>query len=473
MQKSRQLVRPVRSRAGASTATKQSVILEPRFGLLECVGIVLCVMIGTGIFVSPKGIVKEVKSVGSALVVWLISGILATFGALCYAELGAAIPLSGGDYAYILEAYGRLMGFLYLWDSLVLFVPTINAILALVTATYTLQPFFSGDCKCPEFALQLIAAVYLSFLTFMNCRFLEATSKMQNVIMIAKVASVLVIIVAGVVYMCLGHLEHFDKPFENTNLEPGHVALAFYAGIYSFAGFNYLNFVTEELKNPYRNLPYAIFIALPLVTVIYVLANMGFFAVLTVDECIGSDAIGITFGQRIIGKYSVIIPILVALSAFGGLSAHIMAAGRVFFAGARDGLMPTFLGHINVKYLTPMPALIILCILSILMVLVGDVYVLIILATIVEISFITLSVSSVIYFRFKSPNMPRPIKIPLIIPIIFVLICIFLIAVPAYVSPWEVGTAVGITILGIPVYYLCVIWQTKPMCFIRGMNRFT
>lgn len=119
--------------------------------------------------------------------------------------------------------------------------------------------------------------------------------------------------------------------------------------------------MTEELREPYKNLPRAIYISLPLVTAIYVLANMAYLAVLSRDEMIASNAIAVTFGNKVLSvNLSWVIPLMVAVSAFGGLCVHIMASSRMCFVGARNGHMPALLSHINIKTYTPVPSLIFL-----------------------------------------------------------------------------------------------------------------
>lgn len=277
--------------------------------------------------------------------------------------------------------------------------------------------------------------------------------------------------------------------------------------------------MTEELRDPYKNLPRAIYISLPLVTVIYVLANMAYCAVLNAQQMIASDAIAVvwsaqtnlsknenltnfpphfisqTFGNEVLSYGQWIIPVLVAVSAFGGLSVHIMTSSRMCFVGARNGHMPTILSHINIDNYTPTPSLVFLCILSLIMVCIPDVYVLITYSSIVESFFIMVSVSGVLYFRWKRPNMERPIKVsamksigffvrikikkkivskqlPLIVPIVFILICAFLIIVPCYVAPYEVLMGVLITVIGIPVYLVGVVWRNKPEWLNSAIRKF-
>ncbi|XP_037902969.1 large neutral amino acids transporter small subunit 1-like [Hermetia illucens] len=451
----------------------EKVHMKKQLGLLEGVAIILGIILGSGIFISPKGVIREVDAVGTSLVIWILCGLLSMIGALCYAELGTCIPKSGGDYAYIFEAYGPMPAFLFLWDAMMIFVPSTNAIMGLTVASYILQPFFPDECKIPESALQLLAAFLICGLTYLNCFDVKTTTKMQNVIMFTKIAALVLIIVVGIVWMALGNVENFEGPFQDTQTDPGKIAVAFYSGIFSYAGWNYLNFMTEELRDPYKNLPRAIYISLPIVTAIYVLANMSYLAVLTPQQMIASEAIAVTFGTKTLKMWSVIIPIMVAISAFGGLSVHIMTSSRMCFVGARNGHMPSFLSHINMNKFTPVPSLVFLCILSLLMLVVSDVYVLITYSSIVESFFIMLTVSAVLYFRYKHPNMERPIKVPLWIPIVFVIICAFLIIIPCYVAPYEVGMGVLITAAGIPFYYFGVVWKDKPIWVQESIKRFT
>lgn len=457
----------------AAAGNPEKVKMKKELGLLEGVAIILGIIFGSGIFISPKGVLQEVGAVGTSLVIWVLCGVLSMIGALCYAELGTAIPKSGGDYAYIYEAYGPLPAFLYLWDATVIFVPSTNAIMGLTFASYVFQPLFAAGCSVPTIGLQLFAAVTICALTYINAYDVRVTTKMQNVFMFTKIGALVLVIIVGVVWMMLGGTENFENAFENTETDPGKLSVAFYSGIFSYAGWNYLNFMTEELKDPYKNLPRAIYISLPLVTGIYVLANMAYVAVLTPQQILASDAIAVTFAQKAMGWGAFVMPILVAISAFGGLSVHIMTSSRMCFVGARNGHMPEILSHINVNRYTPMPSLVFLCILSLFYLFISDVYVLITYSSIVESFFIMLSVSAVLYFRYTRPDINRPIKVQLWIPVVFVIICAFLIVVPCYVAPYEVGMGVLLTLAGIPVYWIGVAWKDKPESFERILRNVT
>nr|XP_033334085.1 Y+L amino acid transporter 2 [Megalopta genalis] len=442
----------------------EKVQMKKQLGLLEGVAIIVGIICGSGIFISPKGVIVEIGSVGASLIIWVLCGVLSMIGALCYAELGTCIPRSGGDYVYICESFGALPSFLYLWAANLIVVPTTNAIMGLTFAQYVLQPFFP-NCDIPDYSVRSIAALTICLLTFANCYDVKDTSKMQNVFMFTKIGALAIIIITGITWVLLGHTENFKNSFENTNTEPGKIAVAIYSGIFSYSGWNYLNFMTEELKDPYINLPRAIYISLPLVTSIYVLANVAYLSVLTSTAMIASHAIAVTFGDQLLGAMAWIIPVMVAISAFGGLSVHIMTSSRLCFVGARNGHLPSMLGHINVSRFTPTPALLFLCILSLIMLCTSDISVLITYCSIVETFFIMLSVAGVLWLRYKDPNMNRPIKMPLWIPITFVAICAFLVIVPCYERPYEVGIGTLITLSGIPAYFAGVKWRNKPVWF--------
>ncbi|CAL4100462.1 unnamed protein product, partial [Meganyctiphanes norvegica] len=446
--------------------------LKKELGLLEGVAVIIGIIIGSGIFISPKGVLREAGSVGMSLVVWVLCGLLSMIGALCYAELGCAIPESGGDYAYIKKAFGGLPAFLFLWAANVIFVPTTNAIMGLTFANYVIQPFFPG-CDMPDAAIRLIAAIAICFLTFLNSWDMKVTTKLQNFFMVTKVASILLVIMIGMVHICKGNMENFDNAFQGTSTDPGQIAVSFYSGIFSYAGWNYLNFMTEELKNPFVNLPRAIFISLPLVTTVYVLANVAYLAILTPIEMEASDAIAVTVADQMLGyNWSWIMPLLVALSALGGLSVHIMTSSRLCFVGARQGHFPKSLSLINQQCNTPMPALVFLGVLSLCYLCTSNVYQLIEYASFVESLFILISICGLLYMRYKYPHMERPIKVHTIIPVIFLFICGFLVFLPLYVRPLEVGMGIAIVVSGIPVYFI-FIYMEKPKYIKKYLDSFT
>ncbi|KAI1285363.1 Large neutral amino acids transporter small subunit 2 [Halotydeus destructor] len=448
------------------------VVLKKQLGLWNGVAIIVGIIVGSGIFVSPKGVLKEAGSIGMALIVWIACGLLSTLGALCYAELGTSIPKSGGDYAYIKEAFGPLPAFLFLWVALLIIMPAGNAIASLTFANYVLQPFYP-TCSPPPMAIRMIAASCVCLLTFINCYNVKWATFVQDTFTMAKVAALIIIICTGVYHLSSeGPNDNFTNSFEGTS-DISYIALSFYSGLFSYAGWNYLNFVTEELQDPFRNLPRAIYISLPMVTIIYVLANVAYFAVLDKAEVLDSNAVAVSFGARTLGFMAWTMPMSVALSTFGGLNGGIFASSRLLFVGAREGHMPAFVSMINMKFVTPMPALVFLAMLTMCYLSTTQVYSLINYTAFIESLFVTFSVAALIKLRWTRPEMPRPIKVHISLPILFLLVCTFLVILPIFVSPYETGIGLAITLAGIPVYLATIYWQSKPRCYQYLIGSFT
>ncbi|KAH7636579.1 Y+L amino acid transporter 2 [Dermatophagoides farinae] len=463
----------------SSSSKNEQIALKKELGLMNGVAIIVGIIVGSGIFVSPRGVLQEAGSVGFSLIVWILCGVLSTIGALCYAELGTSIPESGGDYVYIQKAFGPLPSFLFLWVSILIIQPAGNAIAAMTFANYILQSIYP-TCSPPANAVRLIAAIVIVLLIFINCFNVKWSTRVQDSFTFAKIIALLIIIGCGVMQFFnkdnanqIDQTLSYPNSFENTSTSPGHIALAFYSGLFSYAGWNYLNFVVEELRDPFRNLPRAIYISVPLVTLIYLLANIAYFTVLTPEEILTSNAVAVTFGDRILGSFAWIMPLSVALSTFGGLNGGIFASSRLFFVGARRGHLPDSLAMINVKYFTPMPSLVFLGLLSVLYLTTTQVYVLINYATFVESSSILASIGALLYLRYHEPERERPIKVHLALPILFFVICLFLVLLPFYVSPMEAGMGIIITLTGIPVYMLTIYWKSKPRTYNRFINGIT
>ncbi|XP_022125455.1 large neutral amino acids transporter small subunit 2 [Pieris rapae] len=440
-----------------------TVTLKRKITLFNGVGIIIGTIIGSGIFISPTGVYSYTGSVAASLLIWLICGLLSTLGALCYAELGTSIARSGGDYAYIYTAFGPLPAFLRMWIALLIIRPTTQAIVALTFGNYVVKPFYP-ECEPPENAVKLLAAVCLCILTAINCISVRWTMRIQDVFTTSKLLALIVIIISGIYYIGIGHSENFQNPFEG-KYGAGDIALAFYSGLFAFGGWNYLNFVTEELQDPYKNLPRAIWIAMPMVTIIYVLANLAYFAVVTKMEMMSNPAVAVTFGDRLFGSWSWVIPIFVALSTFGGVNGVLFTSARLFATGAQEGHMPAFFSLFHIEKQTPIPSLIFTCLFSLLMLTTSNVFDLINYYSQTLWLSVGASVVGMLWLRHTKPDMPRPIRVNLAIPFLFLFAIACLVLIPVVTNPKDTGIGLGILFSGIPVYYLCVKWKNKPRSY--------
>lgn len=455
------------SASGSSTADGGGVALKKEIGLVSACGIIVGNIIGSGIFVSPKGVLENAGSVGLALIVWIVTGVITAVGALCYAELGVTIPKSGGDYSYVKDIFGGLAGFLRLWIAVLVMYPTNQAVIALTFSNYVLQPLFP-TCFAPESGLRLLAAVCLLLLTWVNCYSVRWATRVQDIFTAGKLLALGLIIVMGIVQICKGEFFWLEpkNAFENFQ-EPdiGLIALAFLQGSFAYGGWNFLNYVTEELVDPHKNLPRAIFISIPLVTFVYVFANIAYITAMSPEELLASNAVAVTFGEKLLGVMAWIMPISVALSTFGGVNGSLFTSSRLFFAGAREGHLPSVLAMIHIKRCTPIPALLFTCLSTLLMLVTSDMYTLINYVGFINYLFYGVTVAGQIVLRWKKPDMPRPIKVNLIFPVIYLLFWAFLLVFSLWSEPVVCGIGLAIMLTGVPVYFLGVYWQNKPKCF--------
>ncbi|TPP58463.1 Large neutral amino acids transporter small subunit 1 [Fasciola gigantica] len=190
--------------------------LKRELSLLNGITIIVGTIIGSGIFLTPKGVLESSgESVGISILIWIICGVISLLGALCYAELGTTITKSGGDYAYIKEAFGDIPGFLQLW-----------------------------------LAVQLLAGLCITLLTWVNLMKVRWAARIQDVFTAAKLLALTLIIVTGTVLLGMGKVENFDDLFASKPIGASDVSLALYSGLFAYVGWNFLNLVTEELVDP-------------------------------------------------------------------------------------------------------------------------------------------------------------------------------------------------------------------------------
>ncbi|TNN14685.1 Large neutral amino acids transporter small subunit 2 [Schistosoma japonicum] len=450
------------------------IAMKRQLGLWSGVSITVGSIIGSGVFVTPKGVLENSEqSPGISIIIWILSGIISLLGSLCYAELGTTITDSGGDYVYIKKAFGNLPAFLQLWVNLIVIRPTTIAITAFGFAYYILYPIYP-NCNPPHILILSLSILSITFLTWINVMKVKWATTIQNVFTTAKLLALIGIILSGLYVVCQGKLENFQDFWQPIQpLHPSRLALALYSGLFAYAGWNSLNIVTEELQNPEKNLPRSIYISITLVTIVYVLTNMAYFTVLLPYEIIQSNAVAVTFADRLFGQFSWFMSIFISLSCFGGLNGLLFTSGRLNFVAAREGQLPALLATIHSERLTPIPAILLNCFLSLIMLIIPDLFTLINYMSFVKWLSIAASILAMLHLRHSRPDITRPLRLPLIIPIVFLFVCAFLLILPIFHKPKELLTGMGIVLSGIPIYLIGMTWNRKPDVYKQKYNYLT
>ncbi|XP_010212286.1 PREDICTED: B(0,+)-type amino acid transporter 1 [Tinamus guttatus] len=412
----------------------QTMNLQKQVGLISGICMIVGTIIGSGIFISPKSVLANVGTVGPCLTIWAACGVLATLGALCFAELGTMITKSGGEYPYLMEAFGPIPAYLFSWTSLLVTKPSSFAIICLSFAEYASAPFYPG-CDPPQVVIKCLAAAAIVIITTVNSLSVKLGSYLQNFLTAAKMIIVTIIIVSGIVLLAQGKTDNFKDAFKGSKVSVGSISLAFYNGLWAYDGWNQLNYITEELKNPYRNLPLSIIIGIPLVTVCYVLMNISYFTVMTSTELLQSQAVAVTFGDRVLYPASWLVPLFVAFSTIGSANGTCFTAGRLVYVAGREGHMLKVLSYISVKRLTPAPAIIFYGAIAIIYIIPGDIETLINYFSFAVWIFYGLTVFALIVMRFTRKELKRPIRVPIVIPVIVTLISLLLVLAPIITAP--------------------------------------
>ncbi|XP_077420023.1 b(0,+)-type amino acid transporter 1 isoform X1 [Vanacampus margaritifer] len=446
---------------------EKATVLHKEVGLISAICLIVGTMIGSGIFISPKAVLLYSGGVGPCLLIWTACGVLAMLGALCYAELGTMIPKSGGEYSYLMEAFGSPVAYLYSWTTVMVSKPSALSIITLSFAEYASAPFFP-ECSPPVIVTKGLATAAIVFIVTINCFSVKLASYVQNLFTGAKLLIIVIIVGAGIVLLAQGKTENFSNAFVGKSVSAGGIGLAFYNGLWAYDGWSQLNFITEELKNPFRNLPLAILIGIPLVAVCYVMVNIAYFTVMTSNELLSSSAVAVTFGDKVLYPMSWIVPLFVVFSTFGSANGSCFTAGRLAYVCGREGHMVEILSFISLRRFTPSPALMFNGFLAILYTIPADINTLINYFSFAQWFFYGLTMFSVIVMRFTRKELKRPVKVPIIIAVLMVLISFYLVLAPIIDNPEMEYLYCAIFILsGLLLYYpfvhLKVEWARKLM----------
>lgn len=414
-------------------------------------------MIASAIFIVPATVAAAVPGSGVITLVWVVGGIVSLLGALSIAELAAAYPEAGGQYAYLREAYGPVWAFLYGWSNFAVINTASIAAIAVGFARYL--GFF---VPLSEAAIRIVAVLSIVGLTLLNCRGVRFGATTQNVLTTLKMGALLALIVASFV-LPGGSAGNFQPAWPIGSLDSwiGPFGVAMVAVLWAYDGWIETTFVGSEIVDPGRNLPRSIILSTVVVIALYVLVSLAYIYVLSPagmagSKLVASDAAQVTLGAA--GTGLVVVAILI--STLGANNGIIFTAARIPYAMARGGLFFRSQGIVHARYATPTVALLTQGALASVFALLGTYDTLITYIVFAQFVFYGLSAAAVIKLRRSAPDLARPYRTwgyP-VTPVVFVAFAIWLVANTIVETPGESAIGVGLILVGLPGYWF---WKKR------------
>jgi len=425
-------------------------------GWWEATAIVIGIMIGTGIFIVPAEITRSMGTRGAALAVWAVTGLLSLFGALSFAELAAMMPQAGGQYVFLREAYGPLTGYLCGWSFFVAAQTGGISVLAVGFAEYANEflPLTPWEQKAA-------AAASIAVLTAINYLGVREGGHVQSILTGLKMGAIAVIILLGYVLVrgLPGGPAALAAPTGHRFAASFGVAMV--AAFWAYEGWNCCTFAAEEVKRPERNVPLALILGTLTVMAIYLAMNLVYYHVLPMDQVAHSSRVGADAAVRIFGRTgSYLVSLLIIISTLGSLNGSILAAPRVYYAMARDGLFFHWCARVHPRFHTPHVALLVQAAWAIILVAAGTYEQLFTYAIFAAFVFYALTALAVVVLRRTRPDAPRPYRVfgyPYV-PVIFVLGSAWFLANTLWEEPVEAGCGAAILAAGVVVYWF---WKRR------------
>jgi APA family basic amino acid/polyamine antiporter len=463
----------------------QDQSFKRELGLLDGTMLVVGSMIGSGIFIVSADIARHVGATGWLILVWVITGLITVIAAVSYGELSAMFPKAGGQYVYLKEAYNKLIAFLYGWSFFaVIQTGTIAAVGVAFSkfASYLYEPFSDENIlyQLGAFkinAAQIVSIITIIFLSYLNSRGVKNSKLLQTFLTIIKILSLFGLIIFGFTIGASAEVWNANwadawntRAFDASNatwVSIGGTALlsaiaaSMVGSLFSSDAWVGVTFIAGEIRDPKRNVGLSLFLGTFIVSVIYVLANLMYVAVVPLNEIATakSDRVAVVTAGHIFGSMgTIIIALMIMVSTFACNNGLIMAGARVYYTMAKDGLFFKKAALLN-KASVPAWALWFQCFWASALCLTGKYGDLLDYVMIIVIIFYILTIYGIFILRRKRPDADRPYKafgypvLPFLYIIVASAICISLLITKTSTCGW----GVIIMLAGIPVYYL-----TKP-----------
>jgi len=431
--------------------------LQRRFGLSTATYVVIASMVGTGILVSPGYMMASLQNYPIIFGLWALGGLLALCGALCVAELAAALPRAGGEYVYLREAYGPMPAFLSGWTSFFLGFSAPLAVAGYIAALYLLTPFGVTQNETGHL-IQIVAAIIIIAITLPNLMGHRHSAWTQNLTTIIKLGLFVALVIMAFLFGG-GTLAHVSEGQAIGSIKLGTATTQLFYVMFAYSGWNAASYLAGEVRDPGRTLPRSLLLGAGLVVVLYLALNLTFaYAVPLADvgfdnaERVPQLAVENLFGPRASSVFSV----LLGLTFLATVSAFIITGPRVYYAMASDGLFPSIAGRVSPKGQVPAYAMLLQSACAVIILFVTDFQNLYKYASVGLSLFALLFIAAVYVLRWRRPEMERPFRVPgyPVVPAIFMVVILFM-AVFAFIQwPRPSLFSLGSILAGVPVYYI-------------------
>lgn len=437
-------------------------------GPVGATALVAGTVIGTGIFVSPSIVADQVGAPGLSLLVWVLCGLLALAGGLCYAELSAALPRTGGQYEYFRRAFGgELIPFLFGWAMFFVVLTGVQAAVATAFAIYA-GYFLEGVVPYGVWQQRLVAVSCIAFLATMNILGVVIGGRIQVLFTILKVTALAGLVVAG---LWLGGSE---APGSVAPLLPegrggaatlGAFGTAMIVALFAYNGWWYSTYVAEEVRSPERNVPLSIFAGLGIVLLLYVLANVVYLTVLPFEQLQATERPAADAMVALVGPVGgTLIVLAVMLSAFGTVNAQMLSIPRIYFAMARDGLFFKWVRRVHPRFRTPAWAIGAQALWASGFALSGTFRQIVTYTAFPNYFFLSLGVVALIVLRVREPELERPYRVWLypLTPILFLAVFGWYLVNSVVYEFQDTMVGILLALSGLPFYYVWFRHRTRP-----------
>ncbi|XP_005008781.2 solute carrier family 7 member 13 [Cavia porcellus] len=453
----------------------KKIHLKRELGYFWGTSFIIINIIGAGIFVSPKGVLEHsAMNVGISLCIWAACAVLSLTFSLCSAEIGITFPYSGAQYCFIKRCYGPLVAFLRLWTNLFTGAGIV-ASQALLLAEYSIQPFFPS-CSVPKLPMKCMALAMLWVVGILNCRGVKEATWLQAVSTMIKVSILSLISLSGMFMLVRGKAENVGRlqnAFDAEVPAVYQIVEAVFQGYFAFSGGGCLTNVAGELKKPRVTIPKCLFTAFPVVTVLYLLVNISYMTVLTPREILSSDAVAITWTDRVIPQLTWFIPFAISASLFSNLLTNVLQTSRMLYIAGQQDQLPLLFKTLNI-HSSPLICVLLNIIMGSIAIVVTNLIELINYLYFVISIWTVLSMIGLLKLRYQEPNLHRHFKVLTPFILITMAINLSMVLIPLVKSPKMHYIYVLLFLFSgllfyIPLTYfkLKLVWFEKLTCYLQ------